>query len=83
MVDPQVKLLQIFLNSLPETRVALSGPGSASHETTRFGLLTKAAVIKFQEKFATEILHPTNLVHGTGFVGPKTLEKLNSLLKNR
>jgi peptidoglycan hydrolase-like protein with peptidoglycan-binding domain len=45
-----------------------------------FGNLTQQAVIKFQEKYASEILTPSNLVKGTGYVGLKTRFKINQLL---
>lgn len=42
-----------------------------------FGPATKRAVIKFQEKFAEEILKPSELKQGTGAVGKATRTKLN------
>jgi len=74
MQGDEVRCLQDFLKSqgaeiYPEGLV-----------TGYFGNLTKAAVIKFQEKYTDECLSSWGLVNGTGFVGTTTREKLNSLL---
>lgn len=44
-----------------------------------FGPKTKEAVIRFQEKYADEVLSPYNLSEGTGKVGPSTRKKLNQV----
>lgn len=74
-----VKNLQIFLNSQPDTVITSNGPGSPGNETDYFGNLTKNAVIKFQNKYKSEVLTPVGLNNGTGFVGPLTRQKINSL----
>ncbi len=73
--DPQVRCLQEFLKSqgsqiYPEGLV-----------TGNFLSLTQQAVIRFQEKYASEILTPLGLKKGTGFVGPATRFKINQLLQ--
>ena len=50
--------------------------------TGYFGHLTEAAVIRFQERYAEEILTPINLEKGTGFVGEMTREKINELISS-
>lgn len=45
-----------------------------------FGKLTREAVIKFQEKYASDVLKPAGLSKGNGFIGPGTRKKMNELL---
>lgn len=71
MTDPDVYHLQKILNNDPRTQLAPSGPGSSGKETSYFGTLTKAAVIKFQ---ALHSISPQS-----GYVGPLTRAVLNSV----
>jgi peptidoglycan hydrolase-like protein with peptidoglycan-binding domain len=81
--NADIKRLQIFLNSDPDTKIAVSGAGSPGKETNYFGILTYKAVIKFQEKYARDVLAPWGFVKGTGYVGKTTLAKINELMKSK
>lgn len=65
----EVKALQEYLNSHGYT-VAASGPGSPGNETTRFGALTRAALIKFQKA--------KDITPAVGYFGPKTRAAIGS-----
>jgi len=72
--DSRVELLQEFLKNqgsdiYPEGLI-----------TGNFLDLTKKAVIRFQEKYAEEILKPLGLEQGTGYFGSSTRAKANELL---
>lgn len=79
MSGSDVKALQVMLNQDPSTEVAAAGPGSPGQETAYFGPLTAAAVSRFQERYASEILAPAGLSGGTGYVGVRTRAKLEML----
>ena len=64
----EVKALQEYLNAKGYT-VAASGAGSPGNETTRFGGLTKAALIKFQKA--------KGITPAAGYFGPKTRAAVN------
>ncbi len=70
-VGEDVRSLQQSLNR-NGFAVALSGNGSLGNETTYFGPATRAALIRFQEAHASEILAPLGLSKGTGIFGPAT-----------
>ena len=50
--------------------------------TGNFASLTQQAVIRFQDKYASEILTPIGLLSGTGYVGNQTRNKINQLLNS-
>ena len=77
MKNNEIKYLQIILK-------AKIGPPTYPENvpaTGYFGPITRASIIKFQEKYAGEVLAPLELVKGTGFAGNKTKDKLNDILE--
>ncbi|MBI2123905.1 MAG: hypothetical protein HYU04_01565 [Candidatus Wildermuthbacteria bacterium] len=72
----QVKCLQEFLRS-KEPELYPEGVVSGN-----FFTLTQAAVVRFQEKYRSEVLVPAGLTQGTGYVGSLTRKKLNEVLTN-
>jgi len=66
-----VKCLQQTLNG-SGFQIAASGPGSPGNETSFFGSLTRAAVIKWQEASAGCVLTPIGLSKGTGVFGAQS-----------
>jgi len=75
--NSEVKCLQGFLKNqgadiYPEGYV-----------TGNFANLTQQAVIRFQEKYASEILVPVGLQKGSGYVGIQTRMKINQLLNGK
>ncbi len=77
-----VRMLQVALNRDPETRVANVGVGSQGYESDYFGPATKMAVVRFQEKYRTEVLTPVGLLRGTGVFGQKTRAKVLAISQN-
>ncbi len=71
--------LQKFLNMSADTQVAATGVGSAGSESSYYGALTAAAVSKFQTKYSADILVPVGLTSPTGYFGPSTMAKANSV----
>jgi hypothetical protein len=78
-VSPEVLILQKFLNNNGFT-IAPSGPGSIGQETTMFGSLTLAAVMRFQ--CAKQIVcEGDSQTTGYGRVGPRTRTTINNLIQ--
>lgn len=78
MANADVRILQQFLNSDPDTKVADSGSGSPGSETNFFGSLTEKAVQKFQKKYGI-VSSGSPETTGYGLVGPKTKVKLEEV----
>jgi peptidoglycan hydrolase-like protein with peptidoglycan-binding domain len=78
----EVLRLQQFLNSDPETKIAMSGVGSIGQETDYYGSLTVVAVQKFQTKHGI-VSSGTSNTTGYGRIGPRTLIKINEVFGNQ
>ena len=72
MIGDGVRELQKYLNKNGFS-LAFSGPGSFGNETTYFGRLTKAALIKFQDVNKSQL----GILQGTGYFGPLTRSLIN------
>ena len=68
-VSDDVRALQHYLNTHGFV-VATSGTGSLGHETTKFGLATKTALIKYQKA--------NNITPASGYFGAKTRAAINA-----
>lgn len=71
-----VRQLQRFLNA-QGFMVTTFGPGSVGQETAYFGPATQAALIRFQNAYASQVLTPVGLSQGTGFFGASTRAFVN------
>jgi len=76
MTNDEVKYLQIILKAEIGAPTYPTTVGATGY----FGPITKASVIAFQEKYASEVLASWGLTSGTGYVGSTTMAKLNGLL---
>ena len=75
----EVMQIQKFLNQWADTTVSTSGAGSKGNETSYFGAATKSAVIKFQNKYAADILTPNGFSAGNGNWYASTRAKANAI----
>jgi len=74
-----IRALQKYLNA-HGARVASSGAGSPGNETTLFGSLTKAALLKFQQAHAADILEPQGKSAASGYLDFQTRAFLNGAI---
>ncbi len=77
--DPDVKDLQIFLNTNGFDQ-ATSGPETLGSEMEYYGTVTADSVTNFQNAYASDILSPYGLSSGTGNFGYYSRKKANDIL---
>jgi hypothetical protein len=78
MRGEDVRRLQQFLNQQGFIIKETAG-GSPGNETDYFGLATYAALVRYQNAFASEILFPGGLTVGSGYFGPATMQHINNV----
>lgn len=81
MMDDIHSLRTVLLNErlANETGINYLQNGNPMSGAITFDEAYASAVSAFQEKYASAILTPNGLTHGTGYVGPSTRAKLNQL----
>jgi len=79
MTGEDVRALQQLMNCLG-FKLGESGAGAPGAETDLFAQRTFDAVVKFQEKYASEILAPINATKGTGFFATYSIKKVHQLM---
>ena len=75
-IGTDVKELQKILNA-EGFIIAASGSGSVGNESTYFGPATRAALMKYQNFYRSDILTPNGMTTGTGFFGSATMKFMN------
>ncbi len=78
MVGEDIRALQRILNCLGFA-LAEDGPGSPGNETNLFADRTQAALIRFQEAHAADVLFPIGLEKGTGVFAQLSRKKVIEL----
>lgn len=80
MRSAEVRRLQQFLNTHNFALASGTELGAPGYETELFGILTFDAVKRFQAAYAAEILAPVGLTAPSGFFGPSSIQKANSIV---
>ncbi|MEI6420015.1 MAG: hypothetical protein WCO30_00130 [bacterium] len=75
-----IVVLKKLMNFDSATRLTnVDGSLYIGTSSPKYDAVTKASIVRFQEKYAPEILWPLNLSSGTGYVGSSTRAKLNKM----